>query len=382
MRGHIRNRGKKSWAIVIDLGRDNSGKRRQKWHSVQGTKKDAERELAKLLHQRNSGTYVAPGKLSVRELLEQWLNIIRPNVAPKTFERYQEIVRLHLVPALGHHGLHRVEPSHIASYYAQAQQTGRRKGGGLSAQTVLHHHRVLHKALNTAVKHGLLGRNPSDAVEPPRPARKQAKALDETQAAALLEALKGTRYYAPSALALATGMRRGELLALTWPNVDLEKAEVMVCQSLEQTNAGVAVKSPKSGRGRRVALPDFAVESLRGHKTWQLEERLALGRAYTDHKLVFAREDGSPWPPDSFTSGFEAAVRRAGISHVNFHALRHSHATLLLKDGVNPKVVSERLGHAKVGTTLDIYAHVLPGMQEDAARRVDQLLRGSLGSPS
>ena len=202
--------------------------------------------------------------------------------------------------------------------------------------------------------------------------------MDEEQAVALLSAMASSRLHGPTLLALATGMRRGELLALTWASVDLGKAHITVCQSLQQTNAGVSLKQPKSGRGRQVALPSLAVQALRAHKARQAEERLLLGPAYTDNDLVFARYDGAFWEPDSFTSSFAAAIRKSGLPHLNFHALRHSHATILLKQGINPKVVSERLGHAKVGTTLDIYSHVLPGMQEEAAQRIDSALRAAM----
>jgi len=173
-------------------------------------------------------------------------------------------------------------------------------------------------------------------------------------------------------------MRRGELLALTWANADLDRAEITVCQSLQQTNEGVSLKAPKSGRGRQIALPSLAVESPRAHKAKQAEKRLLLGPSYVNNDLVFPRCDGAFWPPGSFTSSFAAAMRKHGISRLNFHALRHSHATILLRQGVNPKVVSERLGHAKVSTTLDIYSHVLPSMQEDAAQRLDQAFRAAL----
>lgn len=182
-------------------------------------------------------------------------------------------------------------------------------------------------------------------------------------------------------LALATGMRRGELLALTWSNVDFAAATVTVRHSLQQTNAGISVKAPKSGRGRPVALPDFAVEALRSHKVRQTEERLAVGPVWVDNGLVFPKQDGSFWEPDSFTSAFSKAIHKAGMLHLNFHALRHSHATMLLKQGIHPKIVSERLGHAKVGITLDIYSHVLPGMQEEAAQRIDTAFRSAAVKP-
>ena len=290
-----------------------------------------------------------------------------------------EIVHLHLNPALGHHRLSQVQPLHIQTYYLDAQRTGRRDGkGGLSAQTVLHHHRVLHKALRHAVQLFLLARNPSDPVEPPRPSKRQVRTLDEEHAVKMLAALRGSRLHAVTLLALTTGMRRGELLALTWANVDLGSAVMTVCQSLQQTNAGVSVKAPKSGHGRQIALPSLAVEALRAHKAMQAEERLLLGPSYKNNDLVFPRYDGEFWPPDSFTSSFAAAMRKHDMRQLNFHALRHSHATILLKHGVNPKVVSERLGHAKVGTTLDIYSHVLPSMQEEAAQRLDKAFRAAL----
>ncbi len=379
MKGHIRSRGKRSWAIVLDIGQDAAGKRRQKWHKVHGTKRDAQRELVCLLNQMNTGAYVEPTRLLVRDYLADWLAHAKSKVSGKTFERYEEIVDKHLVPALGHHPLAKLHPLHIQGYYSDAVQNGRLDGkGGLSAQTVLHHHRVLHKALQQAVKLLLLARNPTDAVDPPRPQRKQIRALDEDQAAALLKVLEGTRFYVPALLAVTTGMRRGELLALTWRNTDLEAGSVTVCQSLQQTNEGVSVKQPKSGKGRTVALPAIASEALRKHKATQAEERLLLGPSYTDNGLVFPRYDGQFWEPDSFTSSFAATVRKSRLPRVNFHALRHSHATILLKRGINPKIVSERLGHARVGTTLDIYSHVLPGMQEEAAQRIDTALRAAI----
>lgn len=379
MRGHLRRRGKDTWAIVLDVGRDANGRRRQKWHTVRGNKKNAQREMAAILHQRNTGSYVEPTKLTVTQYLEQWLSHVKTKVSAKSFERYDEIVRQHLIPALGQHRLNQLQPLHIQTYYSDAQRTGRRDGkGGLSAQTVLHHHRVLHKALRHAVQLLLLARNPSDPAEPPRPPKKQVRTVDEEQATEMLAALKGSRLHAVTLLALATGMRRGELLALTWANVDLDGAVVTVCQSFQQTNAGVSLKAPKSGRGRQIALPPFAVEALRAHKANQAEDRLFLGPSYTNHDLVFPRYDGAIWPPDSFTSSFAAAMRKHRMGGFNFHALRHSHATILLRQGVNPKVVSERLGHAKVGTTLDIYSHVLPSMQEEAAQRLDKAFRDAL----
>lgn len=384
MKGSIRQQGKQSWEVRIYIGRREDGRKLYRSHTVHGNKKDAQRELAKLLHEFNTGAYVEPSRMTVKEYLERWLqDYARSSVAPKTFERYAEIVRLHLIPALGAIPLAKLQPLHIQGCYSDALRAGRRDGkGGLSAQTVLHHHRVLREALQQAVRWQLLARNPADAVEPPRPQPKEMCALDEQQAARLLDAAKGSRLYAPVVLAVTTGMRRGEILALRWQDVDLQAGTLSVRQSLEQTRDGLTFKQPKTQKGRRVvALPPLAVEALRRHKAEQAKERLLLGPGYQDNGLVCAQPDGQPWRPDALTNAFAYLVRKAGVPPVRFHDLRHSHATLLLRQGVHPKVVSERLGHATVGITLDTYSHVLPGMQEEAARKLDVALRAaSLGN--
>ncbi len=381
MRGHIRQRGPRSWAIVLDLGRDAAGRRRQKWHSIRGTRRDAERELARLLHEIHTGAYVEPSRMKLSDYLDRWLeDYARPNVSGKTFERYEEIVRLHLKPALGHHELSKLQPIHLARYYAQALASGRVKGkGGLSARSVLHHHRVLHAALQQAVKWLLLPRNPAEAVDPPRPEHREMRALDEAATAELLRAASSSRLYLPVLLAVTTGLRRGEILGLRWQDIVFENSTLAVRQSLEQTRAGLAFKQPKTSKGRRVvALPTITLEALNRERARQAEVKLALGGAYQDHDLVCARDDGLPWPPDTFSSAFVGLVRRAGISVVRFHDLRHTHATQLLRQGVHPKIVSERLGHATVGITLDVYSHVLPGMQAEAASKTDAALREAL----
>lgn len=381
MNGHIRQRGKHSWAVVLDLGRDSLGKRRQKWHTVHGTKKDAQRRLTELLHQFNTGTYVEPTKLTLGDYLERWLtDYAEPNVAAKTFERYCEIVRKHLVPNLGRFVLAKIHPLHIQDYYSRASRSGRRDGkGGLSAQTVLHHHRLLRGALKQAVRWQLLARNPADAVEPPRPRRHEMRALDEAETAVLLKAARETDLYLPILLAVTTGLRRGEILGLRWRDVDQKGGTIAVRRSLEQTSSGLSFKEPKSARSRRlVALPKITLEALRSHRSLQAQLRLKLGPAYHDDDLVCAMPDGRPWLPSSLTHSFIRLARAAGLHQLRFHDLRHSHATQLLRHGVHPKVVSERLGHSTVGITLDVYSHVLPSMQEEAAKRVDEAMRSVL----
>ena len=221
----------------------------------------------------------------------------------------------------------------------------------------------------------LLARNPIQAVEPPKAQRQEMHALDEDETATLLGLLAESRLYMPVMLAITTGLRRGEILGLCWKNVDLATGTIMVVQSLEQTKERVRLKSPKTHRSRRsIALADMTVEALRSHRVKQAEERLALGPSYEDHDLVCPRPGGSPWPPDMFSTAFAAFVRRSGMKPFRFHDLRHSHATHMLRAGVHPKIVSERLGHSAVGITLDTYSHVLPGMQEDAVRLLDGVL--------
>jgi len=283
-------------------------------------------------------------------------------------------------PALGHHPLSKLQPLHIARSYSEALASGRKDGnGGLSARSVLHHHRVLRSALHQAVKWLLLPRNPADAVEPPRPQHREMRALDEAATAKLLRAALKTRLSLPVLLAVTTGLRRGEILALRWQDIDFQNNSLAVRQSLEQTRAGLTFKQPKTLKGRRVvALPSLAVDALKQHKVRQATTKLGLGAAYQDHDLVCARDDGTPWPPDAFSTAFVGLVRKAAVPTVRFHDLRHTHATQLLRQGVHPKIVSERLGHATVGITLDVYSHVMPGMQEEAAARTDAALRAAL----
>ncbi len=301
-------------------------------------------------------------------------------MSPKTYERYEQIVNDAIAPALGSYALAKLRPLHIQAYYAEALSSGRRDGkGGLSAQTVLHYHRVLHKALAQAVRWQLLARNPAAAVEPPRPQREQMRALDEAETAKLLKLVEGKRLYLPVLLAVTAGLRRGEILALRWQDLDFATDRAVICQSLEDTQDGLRVKSPKTERGRRtVVLPGYTLDALRSHKAQQAAKRLAAGPAYKDNDLICARDDGTFWAPDAFSTAFAALVRGSKMAHFRFHDLRHTHATQLLRQGVHPKIVSERLGHSNIGITLDTYSHVLPGMQEEAIAKLDIVLRTAL----
>lgn len=372
------------WKIRFD-GPDRNGHRQQKQITFKGTKRAAERELARLETEVHAGAYLAPARETVTDYLERWLDAYaKTNTTARTCERYASIIRCHLIPALGQLPLAKLEPLHIQAYYSEALEKGRRNGqGGLSAKTVLHHHRVLREALKHAVKWRLLAANPADATEPPRPRPHEVRVLTEAEITRLLEVARSTPLSFPILLALGTGLRRGEILALRWEDIDMKRGTLAVRQSLEETRDGVRFKVPKTKKSRRVvALPTTLVEALVRHKGEQAKLRLMMGPGYQDHGLVVARVDGTPVRPNYVTQAFTKLTRRHNLSGVRFHDLRHTHATELLRQGIHPKVVSERLGHATIGMTLDVYSHVLPDMQEEAARRIDGALRAAMGGAS
>jgi integrase len=386
MRGHVRPRGKEpnQWHIVLDLPRGPDGKRRQKWHRFNGTKRKAEAECARLVHELTSGAYIEPTKLTTGQFLVEWLEGYGTSLGPKTREGYADFINGHLMAELGAIPLASLQPVHIQRYKTKALSEGRKDGsGGLSNRTVAHHLRVLRLALKHAVGLKLIGENPAEGITRPKPVAKEMRVLDAAESAHLLTTARGHALYVLVAVALSTGLRRGELLALRWSDLDLERdpPALRVQRAAVFTRAGgLEFRQPKTKKSRRtVPLPASIVPVLLRHKGAQAEKRLALGPAYEDQGLVFAREDGKPLSLSAVSQQFLGLRRRAGLNGLRFHDLRHTHATQLLLANVNPKVVSERLGHASIGITLDTYSHVLPTMQNEAARHADQALRAALG---
>jgi integrase len=372
MKGHIRERSPGHWAIILDIPDPQTGKRRRKWHSFKGTKREAQIESARLISALQTGTYLEPSKTTVAAYLDHWLDHIKSQVSPRSYERYCELVRKNIAPLLGAVNLSKLKPSQISAAYAKALTSGRRDGkGGLAPTTVLYMHRVIKKALGQAVRWELLSRNVADAVDPPKIERTAMTTYDMRQTAELLEALRGTRLRLPVLLGVMCGLRRGEIIALRWRNIDLATGQMSVVESAEQTAAGVRYKTPKSGRGRTLALSATVVSELRQHRLSQAQELLRLGVRQTNATFVYTRQDGAPMQPRSLSQMW-ASCSTHDLPRIRFHDLRHAHATHMLSAGVHPKVASERLGHSKVGITLDLYSHVLPGMQEDAAARVDE----------
>jgi integrase len=379
MKGHVRERGKGNWYAVIDARDPKTGKRKRKWHSIEAKgKREAQIECATLIAAIKAETYIEPDKTTLAQFLERWLENTKANVAPRTHERYAEIVRKNIVPLIGTALLSKLKPAHISEAYAKALSEGRRDGtGGLSPQSVLHLHRLLKLALKRAVRWEMLHRNPTDAVEPPKVEKRRMVTYDMQQTAALLEALKGQRIYIPALLAVLCGLRRGEIAALRWRNVDLEKCSLAVVESVEQMNGSVRLKETKSGRVRTVALPLTVRDELKAHRLTQAQQMLKLGVRIGDDSFVCTLEDGSPMQPTFITHEWVRAIKATALPRYRFHDLRHAHGTHMLASGTHIKVASERLGHSKVGITLDLYSHVLPGMQEDAAAKIDAAFRAA-----
>jgi integrase len=365
MAGSIRRRGKRTWEVAIRLGKDPvTGGYRRRFMAVAGTKRDAERVLTEALHQRDTGINVDPGKLTVADYLRRWLrDYAAHNVAPSTLARYTGIVEHHLIAQLGGLRLRDLRPAHIQAAYGRALTAEGRvdgRAGPLSARTVIQHHRILREALSHAVEWQLLARDPTTGVRPPQAEHHEMRVLSPEEA----------RH-------LATGARLGELLALRWQDLDLDGGMMRIMRTAQSIpGQGTVFSAPKTRRSARpVALSTDTVNVIREYRRVQLQQRLAVGPAYADDELVFASASGNPLSRGNVRTSFLRLTRKAGISGVRFHDLRHTAATLMLAAGVHPKIVSERLGHATISITLDTYSHVLPGMQREAANLLDVVLR-------
>jgi integrase len=377
MRGSVIKRGTR-WCVVVDLGRDPvTGKRIRNWHSGFESKKAAERARTEILNRLDKGTYVEPSRRTLtRFLVDEWLPATKGRLADSTFDSYRRNIELHIVPRLGNIELQALTPARLNTFYGELLASGsnRSSDGGLAPKTVRNLHVILRKALHDAVRWSLIPRNPAEMADPPRMrgSASRIKTWNADEARAFLAHVQSDEHFTAWLLALTTGMRRGEILGLRWDDVDFERAQLSIRQTLVNVAYEVKLSSPKTLRSRRsLALDPATLKALREHR----ERTHHLERSdETFGHLVFIRDDGQWIHPDRFTQLFDKHVRQAKLKRIRFHDVRHTYATLALTAGVHPKIVSERLGHATVAFTLDVYSHVVPGMQQDAAALVAGLI--------
>jgi integrase len=374
-RGTIRRRGKRSWEVKFDVP-SSDGTRKTRYVTVKGLRQDAQRELTRLLGQNDAGSLPAVDTRTIAEHLRSWLD--GPNdLSRKTLERYRELAERQIVPHLGAYRLQRLSVQAVRDWQAEVAKPDD-KGRALSARTIGHAHRVLHRALALAVENEVLSRNVASVVGPPKTTARDIAILTADEVALVLEKLRGHPLGPIVTVAITTGLRRGEILALQLGDVDLEAATLRVERSLEETKEGLRFKPPKSAAGRRVvALPADTVAVLRDVRRKLLEARMALGLGKPDGTtLLFGNPwDGSPRKPSNLTTAWRWACKALDLPRISFHSLRHCHASLLIAGGIDVVQASKRLGHSKASTTLDVYAKMLERTDRAAAMVIENMLR-------
>jgi integrase len=333
-------------------------------------REDVRDKLAKAIADRDGGLVYDAGNITVGEYLDRWLNdSVRDTVRQRTWERYEQFVRVHLTPALGKIKLAKLIPAHVRGLYRD------KLNSGLAPRTVLHIHRAFSKALKQAAADGLIPRNPAAPVKPPQPRGEEIRPLNREQVRVLFEAASGDRLEALYIVAVTAGLRRGELQGLKWEDLDLEAGMLQVRRTCSEPKGGHIFEAPKSGKGRNIRLTQSAVAALRIHRRRQLEERMYKADLWQEQGLVFPSTVGTPLWGGNLNRAFKATLQRAGLpKSTRFHDLRHTCATLLLKQAVNPKFVQELLGHADISLTLNVYSHVLPDMGDATADAMEAAL--------
>lgn len=360
--GTIYKRKDGRWAAATSTG---NGRRKYVYGRTQA---EVTGKLRKAQQAIAQGLPVADERQRLDHFLKRWLESTRATISPSTWDGYERVLRLHIVPEIGHLRLGRLRPQQLADCYQRLLRKG------LSPTYVRLGHAVLHRALRQAQRWALIPVNPASLVDAPRPAPPTVVPLSPAQIKVLLTAAEGDRLEALYVLAVTTGLRQGELLGLRWSDIDLQRQTLTVRQQVQRLHGEWLFTEPKTSAGKRqVTLPSVAVTSLRGRWAKHGREKLRAGANWRGLDLVFTNQLGGPIEKQNLIRrSFRPLLERAGLPPIRFHDLRHSAATLLLAEGVHPKVVQERLGHANISVTMDIYSHVFPSLQEDAAKRLDQ----------
>jgi integrase/predicted RNA-binding Zn-ribbon protein involved in translation (DUF1610 family) len=410
MRGHIRHRGKASFEYIVDIGmasaqrcqacgrrfwverkpRESCPKcggqlveteeRRRAIKGGFGTQRECQAALNKILIAVEARSYAPPTRITVKHfLLDEWLPAVKGTLRPTTFASYTMLAQQHIVPRLGSLQLQKLNAAAINALYAYLLEEGRvRTKGGLSTSSVRRVHAVLHRACHDAVRWGRLTVNPVDAADPPKASAEHADRLPvwtAEQLSAFLASVADERLFALWRLLAMTGMRRGEALGLAWEDLDMEDSTVTIRRAWIPVNGVAQMSEPKTRRGRRtIALDPVTLQALKAHAARQADEQSGWQEGSAEAGLVFTRPDGRPLVPWAVSKAFRDQAKVAMLPSIPLHGLRHSYATLALATGINPRIVSARLGHATVALTLDVYSHVLPQADQEAAERIAGLL--------
>jgi integrase len=373
------------YVVVVDVAAP--GEKRRQLRRRFGTYKEARTWLAETRSQIGAGSFVQPQRMTLGDWVDEWLPVLQTQVRPQTFHSYARNLRLHVIPTLGGKPLQALKPADLTTLYARLLKSGRadyKAGTGLSHRSVAYLSTIVGKCLEAAVRGDLLMSNPARRAEVPKASstgrrHEGMRTWSQQDLARFLEQTKGHQHRPAWVLLATTGLRRGEVLGLSWTSLDLDAGRMSISRTLVDMEGDQPVWSdPKTGAGRRsIALDPGTLAVLRAVRVSQAQERLLVGSGYRDFDLVFARPDGGPLHPDRFARTFREQVAKNELPPLSVHGLRHTWATLALGAGVHPKVVQERLGHSNISITLNIYSHVMPAMETDAADRVAALILGA-----
>ena len=392
MAGSIEKRGKNSYRLTVSEGFDLNGKPMIHRKTVHGTKKDAEVELAKFVTEVQNGLVIDGKSLKFSEFTEIWKRDYgSKELAPSTYKRYCRMLETRLLPYFGHFYINKIRPTDIMKFYDLLEkdtQLVRKKGNNgsktkkpLSGKTILEHHRLLRAMLHKAVYWQLIVTNPAERVQPPKARKPKRRSYDDEQTKILLENLEllsseDTKYKVAIILTVFTGVRLGELMGLEWTDVDFKNGIISINRSSQYlSDMGVFTKVPKTESSiREIAIPEFIISLLEEYKLWYEEQKSIYGELWTDSDRLFVQADGKPMHPSTISKWFVKYVGQIGLPVINFHGLRHTNASLLVAQNIDIAVISARLGHAQISTTLDFYVHPLLSHNRKAGYALENLL--------